>query len=267
MNRNLLLRLLFVLLLLATCSMTEVFVSSGAESWNYAGFDAPNTGGGLLRSGRRGQALLAEYRGYRAHGFTAGQARYLTQPYQGVGHHWLARRIGYGRLNLPRGIMESRFNIMGRGMSRGQFYRSHALADPHLHGAAFPRALGGSWRASELGISTASRPLRWWYATPNASRYTIGRAAAAGGAWWLLSVMTKEATEMTSEITDCAIFSADFADDAEWNDEGDLIVPGGKAIAAHLVEQLGKRGIEAKQLSQHSYLSVRKVLRIERRSG
>lgn len=58
---------------------------------------------------------------------------------------------------------------------------------------------------------------------------------------------------MTSEITDCAIFSADFPDDAKWNDEGDLIVPGGKAIAAHLVEQLGKRGIEAKQPSQHSY--------------
>ena len=56
-----------------------------------------------------------------------------------------------------------------------------------------------------------------------------------------------------NEITDCAIFSADFADDAEWNEEGDLKVPGGKAIAAYLVEQLAKCGIEAKPPIQHSY--------------
>jgi hypothetical protein len=66
-------------------------------------------------------------------------------------------------------------------------------------------------------------------------------------------MVTNEEIKMTNEITDCAIFSADFADDAEWNDEGDLIVPGGKAIATDLVRQLGKRGITAKQPIQHSY--------------
>ncbi len=58
---------------------------------------------------------------------------------------------------------------------------------------------------------------------------------------------------MASEIPECAIFSASFADDAEWNDEGDLVVPGGKAIATYLVEQLAQSGIEAKPPIQHSY--------------
>lgn len=58
---------------------------------------------------------------------------------------------------------------------------------------------------------------------------------------------------MESDITDCAIFSACFLDDAQWTEEGNLMTPGGWAIATYLAEQLVKRGLEAKLPIQHSY--------------
>jgi hypothetical protein len=58
-----------------------------------------------------------EYMRYRGQGFTPAQAKYLTQPYDGMGHHFIARRYG-----LPSIISESPFNLLKpNGYSIGQF--------------------------------------------------------------------------------------------------------------------------------------------------
>lgn len=61
-------------------------------------------------AGGPGARLLAEYRGYTSQGFTPAQARYLTTPYEGMGHHFIPRRSG-----LPGSIVENPLNFMDNG--------------------------------------------------------------------------------------------------------------------------------------------------------
>lgn len=112
---------------------------------------------------------------YRGQGFTPAQAKYLAEPYQGMGHHFIPRRK-----SLPGAIIENPVNIMGRGMSRGAFYERHFLGDPYFHGTAFPRSIGGTWSGDALGLVKPMRPINWWYAGPDWLRVAGGAGAAAG---------------------------------------------------------------------------------------
>jgi hypothetical protein len=144
-------------------------------------------GRGLLPPpGGPGAQRLAEYRYYRGAGATPAEAKYLMEPYRGMGHHWVSRWLGYDRLGLPPSFMESRFNIMGRSvfgpgfnLSRGELYRRHALADPSFGGASLKEGMR-PWRAVDYGIDTAPRPLRWWYATPDATKAAAGAGIGIG---------------------------------------------------------------------------------------
>ncbi|MBL0869856.1 MAG: RHS repeat-associated core domain-containing protein [Phycisphaerales bacterium] len=129
--------------------------------------------GGAFRSGSAKE--IAEY---MKRGFTESQAKYLAQPYKGMGHHFLPRRLG-----LPRWITESPLNIVsGRGMSRGEFYRRHYLADPSFHGARLPGSVGGgSWSGSMMGLTKPNAAQQLWYAAPNWLRNGAAGSATAGG--------------------------------------------------------------------------------------
>lgn len=121
---------------------------------------------------------------FRGQGFTPAQAKYLTQPYEGWGHHFLPRRWG-----LPEFISESPLNVMKpEGISIGRFYERHYLADLRWSGTAFPRAIGGSWSGRAIGLQRTSVAGRLWYASPGALKVTVGGAGAAGGGgaiyWW-----------------------------------------------------------------------------------
>ena len=48
-------------------------------------------------------------------------------------------------------------------------------------------------------------------------------------------------------------FDADFPDDSEWNDNGDLLVPGGQAITKELRKGLEHRGCSCTEIDQHSF--------------
>jgi hypothetical protein len=134
-----------------------------------------------------GAKLLSEYRRFRSQGFTAAQARYLTKPYSGMGHHFIPRRTP-----LPEAIVESPANIMGMGMSRGRFYERHFMADPYFYGTRFPKRVGGTWNGMSVGLSKPIRPINWWYAAPDWVRATgIGGGVAAGGAYWYFSTEPK----------------------------------------------------------------------------
>lgn len=136
-------------------------------------------------AGGPGARLLAEYRGYTSQGFTPAQARYLTTPYEGMGHHFIPRRSG-----LPGSIVENPLNIMGNGMSRGSFYERHFMGDPYFYGTAFPKRIGGTWSGEAAGLTKPPRPINLWYASPDWLRVSAGAGALGGGgaaAWYLLN--------------------------------------------------------------------------------
>lgn len=48
-------------------------------------------------------------------------------------------------------------------------------------------------------------------------------------------------------------FDADFPDDTQWNEYGDLLIPGGRIIAKAICEKLQERGVICSEVYQHSY--------------
>lgn len=52
---------------------------------------------------------------------------------------------------------------------------------------------------------------------------------------------------------DLVTFDADFPDDAQWDEQGNLVVPGGQAIAEAIKSQLQEEGIFCSDVYQHSW--------------
>ena len=174
---------------LGASQLTGTFAGGMAVTQYGRSFLTGSTEGALSR----GAALrakygetFAEYSGYRGQGFTPSQAKYLTKPYEGMGHHFVGRRYG-----LPDVLSESPLNVMKPdGISIGQFYERHFMADPYFYGTKFPNSIAGSWSGSALGLQKPGLMGRLWYGSPDALKVTAGAGAAAGGAglyWWLSS--------------------------------------------------------------------------------
>ena len=111
-------------------------------------------------------------------GFKPAQAEYLAESYVGMGHHFIPRRTG-----LPSAISDSSLNVLKpNGISRGDFYELHYKVDPYFFNANFPKAIGGSWRGSSLGLEKYGVVGRIWYGSPTPLKVTVGGAATAGTA-------------------------------------------------------------------------------------
>lgn len=119
---------------------------------------------------------------FLSQGFNADQAKYLAQPYEGMGHHFFRREW-----DLPEVITESPLSILKpSGISRGDFYELHYKVDPTFYGARFPSSIGGSWSGRSLGLQKYGTVGRLWYGSPAPLKVTVGASAAAGGgaAYW-----------------------------------------------------------------------------------
>jgi RHS repeat-associated protein len=125
--------------------------------------------------------IYDEYVRFRAQGFNPAQARYLAQPYDGMGHHFPITRSMGRDWNLPGWIIDSPFNVLRpANISIGRFYELHYAVDPSFYRAGFPRAIGGQWVGGQLGLEKYGTWGRWWYGT-SASLKLSGGAVAAGG--------------------------------------------------------------------------------------
>ncbi|XZE42765.1 RHS repeat-associated core domain-containing protein [Pirellulaceae bacterium SH467] len=153
--------------------------------------DIPNSAssrGAQLRDKYGSQ--FGEYMHFRGQGFTPAQSKYLTQPYSGrAGHHFpIPQRTGRD-WNIPRSIIDSRFNVLRpTDMSIGRFYELHYRVDPFFHGTRFPQAIGGTWRGGQLGLERYSGLQKIWYSTPCPTKIGVGvglgTGAAGAGYWW-----------------------------------------------------------------------------------
>jgi hypothetical protein len=143
------------------------------------------------------RALPAEEQAARwmAKGLTEPQARYMAEPYVGMGHHFyprgakLPKAIGgvplpkslAGRpMPLPRVLSDSPFNVLKpRGISRGDMYEKHYKVDTKFNSARLPRHLGKSWRGAALGIQKYGPVGRIVHGAPPALKQAV--SGAGGG--------------------------------------------------------------------------------------
>ncbi len=147
------------------------------------------------------RALPAEQQVARwvAKGLTEPQARYMAEPYVGMGHHYYARGAKLpkairdiplpkslaGRpMPLPRVLSDSPFNVLKpKGISRGDMYEKHVSVDRHYKGGRFPAHVGGTWSRTKLGLKTHGALGRVVYGAPPALKRTVsGAAGGIGGA-------------------------------------------------------------------------------------
>jgi RHS repeat-associated protein len=83
------------------------------------------------------------------------------------------------------------------------------------------------------------RPLRWWYAAPDWTRYgPLG--GAAGGTRFEERLSGKKIVMATSFIT--ATFHHDVTDETIWSPEGDLVQAGGQSLAGEISKRLNALG-------------------------
>jgi hypothetical protein len=143
---------------------------------------------------------------WMAKGLTEPQARYMAEPYVGMGSHYyprgakLPRKIGSvllpkslaGRpMPLPRMISDSPFNVLKPpGISRGDMYEKHYQVDSKFKSARLPRHLGKSWQGEALGIQKHGLAGRVVHGAPPALKRTVG--AAAGGVGGVASAAHRE---------------------------------------------------------------------------
>ena len=133
---------------------------------------------------QRADDLFTEYMRYRSQGFTPAQAKYLTEPYPGWGHHFVPRQLDW-----PLWYSESPLNIpKPRDISRGEFYELHYLVDLDFHGAKFPSRIGGVWRGETIGLQKYGMLNRLWYGSPRPLKFLIGGAVGGGvtGYWYFV---------------------------------------------------------------------------------
>jgi hypothetical protein len=138
-----------------------------------------------------------------AQGFRFKDAIHLADLYKGEGHHFLQKKIGYKKLNLPRSVMESRFNVLKpANITRGEMYTLHAKADPHYSGSRLTgKGKGSGWSAKRLGIETAGPLGRLWLGSPRPLKIAVGSPfGALGGGAWALGGVEPESSGANDEM-------------------------------------------------------------------
>jgi hypothetical protein len=143
---------------------------------------------------------------WMAKGLTEPQARYMTEPYVGMGHHYyprsgklpptiggvsLPKSLANRPMPLPRVLSDSPFNVLKpQGISRGDFYEKHVAVDSHYRGGRFPAHVGGTWSRTKLGLKTHGAIGRVVHGAPTALKRTV--SGAAGGAGGVVAVGRRE---------------------------------------------------------------------------
>jgi hypothetical protein len=135
---------------------------------------------------------------WMAKGMTEPQARYMTQPYVGMGSHYyprgaklpktiwgihLPKSLAGRPMPLPLALSDSPFNVLKpKGISRGDMYERHFKVDRKFNVARLPRHLGKSWNGEALGIQKYGLLGRIVHGAPPALKRTVsGVGAGLGG--------------------------------------------------------------------------------------
>jgi hypothetical protein len=127
-------------------------------------------------------------------GLSPEAIEYLNTPYEGMGHHNIARRFRFPEAlgpmplpdsiagkPLPKVLSDSIFNVSKpEGITRGQMYAYHYRVDPKFHGAWLPDGPGRGWSGKKLGLQKYGPAERAWNGAPDALRAPAGLSLAGG---------------------------------------------------------------------------------------
>jgi hypothetical protein len=137
---------------------------------------------GVSRIGALGRPTVTAAR-YIKQGFSPKVARYLAEPYKGMGSHYIPRRAFKKNPSLPKALKDSEFNVLQpHNITRGEMYELHAAVDPSFSYARIPaRHGGGGWNANALNVKRYGVLGRRWHGAPGALKARIGGTTAALG--------------------------------------------------------------------------------------
>lgn len=99
------------------------------------------------------------------------------------------------------------------GVSIGRFYEQQYMADPHFNVINLPPRIGGQWNGRMAGLQRGIN---------------------------------------ASTIRNYIAFSSTLPEDEHWEDQN-LIVPGGRGVAAHLAAALSSMSVSRSEPEQHSF--------------
>jgi hypothetical protein len=125
---------------------------------------------------------------YMARGYPKGLSEYFATPYEGMGHHFLPRRMELpawlGGGPVPPIISDSPFFLLKpSNMTKGDFFERHFQVDPSYHGGNIPAKFGGGgWSGHDLGWQKHDRLGRLWYGSPAPLKAVAGAGAVGAGA-------------------------------------------------------------------------------------
>lgn len=138
--------------------------------------------GGAAVKGLKGAAAVSEAAAiakFTRQGFTPAAAKYLSEPYSGMGSHYFPRTLPkkIGDINipasvrnyhLPKSIGNSIFNVLKpKNINRGDMYELHFSVDDRFHGTGLPARFGRKgWSGSKLGLKRHDLPGRLWHGAP-----------------------------------------------------------------------------------------------------
>ena len=153
-----------------------------AGSLLYGGAEAK----GLTELGKAAEGAGAAK--YLARGYPVGLSDYFATPYNGMGHHVVARRtelppwLGGGP--VPPVVSESPFFLLKPpNISTGDFFETHVRVDPYYHGGKVPAEFGGGgWSGKDLGWTKYDALGRAWYGSPAPLKAVAGAGLAGAGA-------------------------------------------------------------------------------------
>ncbi len=138
--------------------------------------------GGVALKGLKGAAAVSEADAiakFVSQGSSLKAARYLAEPYEGMGAHYFPRTIPkklgdvkipefVRRFHLPQPLSDSMFNVLKpKNINRGDMYELHYKVDDRFSGTGLPARFGKErWSGKKAGIKRYPLAARLWFGAP-----------------------------------------------------------------------------------------------------
>lgn len=155
--------------------------------------------GGAAVKGLKGAAAVSEAPAitkFIRQGYSPDAAKYLAQPYVGMGSHYYPRtlpaKVGnvtvpswLRQYHLPKSVSDSAFNVLKpKDINRGDMYELHFQVDDRFGGTRLPARFGNErWSGKKSGIKRHTLPGRLWHGAPPPLKASVSGVELLGAGY------------------------------------------------------------------------------------